>query len=361
MPFIHRAGCPGRAEQRPFDRRTHERALTLQGQRAVGDVALGFHDELFGVGCFDSLCCGLCRSEDVDCKDSSLSRQASGKKFFNQSFLQRHRSTPATLLEVGKAAPMVRTDLQDGRRQPRHHRDMSSRSSSVVHSAWRTGMRQAVPLSIGVAAYGLVWGALAGQAGLAIADVALMSAAVFAGTAQFVALNFWLESAHALPLGAVVATTLVVNLRFVLMSASLQTLFDRESVRHRYLKAFLISDENWALTSAEVAHGRGGVGFLMGAGVLIYAAWLSSTVAGRLMGEWIGDPQRLGLDFAFTASFLALLLGMWKGRQTLWPWAAAALAAMLGHAWLPGKWYIVAGGLCGSVVAACMPTPEAER
>ena len=361
MPFIHRAGRPRHAEQRAFDRRTHERTLPLQGQQAVGDVALGFHDELFGVGCFDSLCCGLCRCEDVDCKDSSLSRQAYEEKFFNRSFRQRHTSSPAALPKVGKAARTARTDLQDGRRRPRHHQDMSSRSSSIVHVAWRTGMRQAVPLSIGVAAYGLVWGALAGQAGLAASEVALMSAVVFAGTAQFVALNFWLESAHALPLGAVVVTTLVVNLRFVLMSASLQPLFERETVRHRYLKAFLISDENWALTAAEVSKGRGSVGFLLGAGAVIYAAWVSSSVAGRWLGGWIADPRRFGLDFAFTATFLALLLGMWKGRQTLWPWAVAAVAAVLAHAWLPGKWYIVVGGLCGSIVAACMPATHVEQ
>lgn len=235
---------------------------------------------------------------------------------------------------------------------------MSSILSPVHAPAWRTGMRQAVPLSFGVAAYGLVWGALAGQAGLAPSEAALMSAMVFAGAAQFVALGFWLEPAHAVPLGAVVVTTLVVNLRFVLMSASLQPLFERDRVRGRYLRAFLISDENWALTSAEVAQGRGSVGFLLGAGAVVYAAWLSSSIAGRLMGAWIGDPHRLGLDFAFTASFLALLLGMWKGRQTLWPWLAAAATAMLGHALLPGKWYIVVGGVCGSIVAAWMPKTD---
>jgi len=283
------------------------------------------------------------------------------EKFFNRSFPQHHVWCPATLPKVSKAALTARTDLQDGRRPHRHDRDMSSMSSPVVHPAWRIGMRQAAPLSMGVAAYGLVWGALAGQAGLATAEVALMSATVFAGTAQFVALNFWQESAHALPLSAVVATTWVVNLRFVLMSASLQPLFERETVRHRYLKAFLISDENWALTAAEVSLGRGSVGFLLGAGSVVYAAWVSSSIAGRWMGGWIADPHRLGLDFAFTASFLALLLGMWKGRQTLWPWAVAAAAAVLAHAFLPGKWYIVAGGLCGSIVAACMPGTNVEQ
>ena len=93
-----------------------------------------------------------------------------------------------------------------------------------------------------------------------------MSAMVFAGAAQFVALDLWRASTDTLPIGAILVSTLIVNLRFVLMSASLHPLFERE--RHRWLKAFLISDENWALTSGELAQGRGSVGFLLGAGAL---------------------------------------------------------------------------------------------
>lgn len=58
MPFVHRAGSQRLAKSRPCKSRPHERALTLQGQRAMGNVASDFHDELFGVGCFDSLCRG---------------------------------------------------------------------------------------------------------------------------------------------------------------------------------------------------------------------------------------------------------------------------------------------------------------
>ena len=223
------------------------------------------------------------------------------------------------------------------------------------------GLQRSLPLALGVAAYGLVWGALAGQAGLAPLETGLMSAAVFAGAAQFVALGFWQDGGHPLPLGPIVVTTLIVNLRFVLMSASLYPMFEREAAPRRWLKAFWISDENWALTSAELAQGRGSIGFLLGGGVLVYGAWLLSGIAGRLAGTWLGDPARFGLDFAFTASFLALLLGLWRGRPTLLPWAVAAGVAVLAHAWLRGKWYIVVGGLCGSMAGAWAPLRRAEK
>jgi len=224
------------------------------------------------------------------------------------------------------------------------------------HASFQNGMRRSAPLALSVAAYGLVWGALAGQAGLGLAETGLMSGLVFAGAAQFVVLNLWTATA-ALPLGAIAAATLIVNLRFVLMSASMLPLFEREHTRGRWAKAFLISDENWALTSAEQAQGRGSVGFLLGGGALVYLAWLASTVVGRIAGAAIGDPARWGLDFAFTATFLALLLGMWKGKASLMPWIVAAGTAVLAQALLPGKWFIVVGGLSGSLAGAWQTEP----
>lgn len=179
-----------------------------------------------------------------------------------------------------------------------------------------------------------------------------MSATVFAGTAQFVTLAIWQEPASGWSLMTLMTATLAVNLRFALMSASLQPLFEREGVHRRYFKAFFVSDENWALTSYEMTQGRGSVGFLLGAGGAIYLTWVVGTILGGLMGAGIPEPRRLGLDFAFVAGLLALLLSMWRGWARVLPWASAAAGATLGYEVLPGKWYIVLGGVCGSAVAA---------
>ncbi|HLL79644.1 MAG TPA: hypothetical protein VKT25_09100, partial [Ktedonobacteraceae bacterium] len=66
----------------------------------------------------------------------------------------------------------------------------------------------------------------------------------------------------------------------------------------------------------------------------------------------ISNPARWGLDFAFTAVFIALLAGMWRGRSQLMPWAVAAGTALVAYHWLPGAWYIVLGGLAGSLTGA---------
>ena len=115
---------------------------------------------------------------------------------------------------------------------------------------------------------------------------------------------------------------------------------------------FVVSDEQWALTMGEMQKGRGSVAFLLGTGVTSWFAWMSSTVIGRLLGSVIDDPTRYGLDFAFTATFLALLLGMWKGKSDLIPWLVAALAAIVSARLIPGNWYIIIGGLLGSLAGA---------
>ncbi|MCW7539578.1 AzlC family ABC transporter permease [Aquabacterium sp. A7-Y] len=222
------------------------------------------------------------------------------------------------------------------------------------------GARRCLPLAVSVAAYGLVWGVLAGQAGVSLLQTGLMSALVFAGSAQFVALDMWQTSGASPPVLAILVATLVVNLRFFLMTAALHPMFVREGSRWPLLKAFLISDENWALTSAELSEGRGSVAFLLGGGVLTYLAWLTATLTGRLAGELLGDPARWALDFAFTATFLALLVAMWRGPGSLLPWTVASLAALAAHALLPGKWYIIIGGLLGSLAGA-VRRPEEER
>jgi 4-azaleucine resistance transporter AzlC len=211
------------------------------------------------------------------------------------------------------------------------------------------GLRISLPLAAGVAAYGLVFGVLAREAGLSIADVALMSSIVFTGSAQFVALTLWAASP---PVLALALATLAVNLRYVLMAAALRDLFARTSRLKAFAAVFLVNDESWALTMGEVARAGASVSFLVGSALVLYAAWLGSTVAGRVIGTAIGDPSRWGIDFAFTATFLALLMGMLRGKRDILPWAVSAAVAIAASLYLPGKWYILIGGIAGATAGA---------
>jgi 4-azaleucine resistance transporter AzlC len=208
------------------------------------------------------------------------------------------------------------------------------------------GARKCVPVAISGCAIGLVFGTLAGQAGLGAGEAALMSAFVFSGAAQFLVLGLW---ASPLPLAAIVLTTLIVGLRHLLMGAALGPVFTRLPRLKAYGSVYFMADENWALTMGEFDKGRRDAAFLLGGGLLMWVSWIGSTLLGGVFGSAIQNPSRWGLDFAFTAVFLALISGMWKGRSNILPWTVAAVVAVAAHHWLPGQWYILLGGLAGSI------------
>lgn len=221
----------------------------------------------------------------------------------------------------------------------------------------RRGALNFLPVAISIAAYGLVWGVLAGQQGISLAEVALMSGLVFAGASQFVALDMWRPDA--LPFLSIVVATLIVNLRLVLMSATMRPVVAHLPPFRALATMFLVSDETWAMTMAERDRSGAGLAFFLGTGLMCWLSWLASTLVGRLIGSLIDDPTALGLDFAFTATFIALLLGMWKGRGDLVPWIAGALVAVLVSQFVEGNWYIIAGGLAGSLAGAIAETRRA--
>ncbi len=213
----------------------------------------------------------------------------------------------------------------------------------------RLGALGVLPVALGVVVYGLVYGMLTGQAGMTLAEAGCMSGLVFAGASQFVALDMWVQP---LPVAALGLMALVVNLRHVLMGASLGPHLSGVGGLRAYGSMFFLVDEGYALAAAYHARGGRKASYLLGTGLVLYAAWVGATLAGHAAGALVPDPARYGLDFAFTAAFLALLAGLWRGRGDVAVWLVAAAVAVAGERLLPGKWYILCGGLAGGLAGA---------
>lgn len=219
---------------------------------------------------------------------------------------------------------------------------------SFERSGLISGFRTCLPVAIGVGAYGIAFGVLARQTGLSVAEATLMSALVLAGASQLIAIELW---DGPLPVVAIVVTTFVVNLRYVLMSASLRPWFERLSPFRAYGSAFFITDESWALSIADLRAGSGRGAFLFGAGLAIWLLWVVTTAVGAAAGGVIGDPDQFGLDFVLTAIFVIIAVSLWRGREDIAPWAIAASVAVVGAEGLPGRWYILLGGIGGCLWA----------
>lgn len=224
-------------------------------------------------------------------------------------------------------------------------------AASASRADFVAGMLRCAPVALGVLAYGLVFGALTGQAGLTLGEAAAMSLVVFSGSAQFVALGLW---AMPPPVAALAATTLLINFRFFLMATTMQRVLAGWPRGRAIAAIFLMTDENWALTMA--AGERPALGaFFLGTGLLLYAAWAAATVLGHLIGAEVADPKRWGLDFAFTAMFLALAVTLGKRKPQVLVWIASAGVALLADRLLGGSLPIILGGLAGAGIAALKP------
>jgi predicted branched-subunit amino acid permease len=162
--------------------------------------------------------------------------------------------------------------------------------------------------------------------------------------------------ANPIPVVAIVATTLLVNLRHILMGLTLRPWYAKLPAPLAFGTYFFMTDESWALTTIETQRKPFDTAFLLGAGLVDFVTWVGSTVIGRISGAAIPDPTAWGLDFAFVAVFLALLVSLAKGKRPLdiLPWGVAALIAITSHRLLPGNWYVLLGAIAGALVGVAL-------
>ncbi len=196
------------------------------------------------------------------------------------------------------------------------------------------GARDIVPLALGVAVYGLAFGLLASQAGFTPLQIGAMGVFVYAGASQIIMTQQWLMGAG---FAASVVAGLILNFQILLITASIRDVFAKRPLWQVALGAHLSADENWALLLARRASGREvGYAYLAGGGLAQMVAWCGSTVAGVLFAQAIPDPKALGMDFAFTAAFIAIARSLWRGRSDLLPWVVS-VAVVVGGVKLAGR------------------------
>jgi 4-azaleucine resistance transporter AzlC len=196
-----------------------------------------------------------------------------------------------------------------------------------------------LPLAIAVFGFGVSYGVLAETAGMGSLAPVVMSATTFAGSAQFAAASVLASGGSA---AAAILAALLLNARYAPIGVTVAP-WITGGLWARLLHAHLIVDESWAV--AAEGEGRWNPRVLVAAGIGIWVAWVAGTVVGVVFGDVIGDPDRLGLDAAFPALFIALLAPQLRGRP---PRLAALTGAAIGLAltpFTPAGVPIVAAGL----------------
>lgn len=219
-------------------------------------------------------------------------------------------------------------------------------------------MRDELPLLVGAAPFGLIYGVSAAGAGLPKPLAQAMSVIVFAGSAQFVAVQFIVANVPAL---VIVLTAFVINLRHALYSASLAPHLRHLPARWRWLLAYLLTDEAYAVTITHY-NKPGQLGrkhwYYLGAGLALWSSWQASTAVGIFLGAEV--PPSWSLDFTLPLTFIAVVVPMLKDRAGVATAVVAGAVAALGAA-LPFKSGLLLATLAGIVVGLGMEALSRRR
>jgi len=170
----------------------------------------------------------------------------------------------------------------------------------------KTAIKDTLPTVFGYIGIGLAFGIIARSTGFNPLMVGAMSLFIYAGGAQFITVSM-LSSGF--PIFSIILATFLINSRMILMSMSLAPFFKRYSFLKNISIGTFLTDESFALgmNKQNYTNGRLTYEWFNAANLVSYFTWVTSSVAGALLGGIVKDPKLLGLDFALVAMFIGLL------------------------------------------------------
>jgi 4-azaleucine resistance transporter AzlC len=223
---------------------------------------------------------------------------------------------------------------------------MSKLDSNPKFYYFWEGFKATLPLLIGAFPFGIIYGALASTVGLSPIQTASMSAFVFAGASQFIAVdlienftNGWI----------IVLTTFIVNLRHALYSATLAPYL--KHLKHKWLipLSFWLTDESFVVVIQKYKQGLKKPyyeWYFLGSAVFMYSNWQFATWIGIFAGTRINNPADWGLDFAMIATFIGMLIPMVKGKPTIIAVVTAAVVSLIANP-LPHQLGLIVAAIVG--------------
>jgi len=222
------------------------------------------------------------------------------------------------------------------------------------------GARDTIPVIVGAIPFGIIFGALAINAGLSVAGTLAMSLIVFAGSSQFVAAGLLAQGAG---IAVITLTTLVVNLRHALYSASLGPYLAKQSQRWLMPLGFWLTDETYAVVVQRYARNDSSPykhWYHLGSSIAMYANWQLCTVIGIVAGTQLQGMADWGLEFAMVVTFIGIVVPMLTTR----PMLACALCAGAVSLWLrdlPHQLGLMLGALSGITIAMLLDTQKSQH
>lgn len=223
---------------------------------------------------------------------------------------------------------------------------------------WGNTLTAAMPVVMGYLPIGFAYGVLANNAGLSIIQTVLMSIIVYAGSAQLIAVSLFAQAIHPL---SIIATTFIVNLRHMLMSAALAPYMRDWKSNQVSLFSFELTDESFGVHSLRFDRGENQPKSTILINLICQFAWVLGSFLGAVAGNLIQDVRPFALDYALPAMFIALLILQIKNRTHL---IIALISAGLSLIiWQLGarQWHVIIATIIAATLGAGVETWQKRR
>lgn len=208
----------------------------------------------------------------------------------------------------------------------------------ISDSDFKNGIRDAVPIVLGYLPIGMAFGMLAVNKGLTAFQASAMSVFIFAGSAQLVSIEMIASGAAA---AAIIAMTFLVNLRHLLLSASLSLHLRNLPLYYYPFLGFLITDESFAVGMSKINNQKNKHRYFFGLGLTAYLGWVSSSAVGAFLTGFINFGGGGALDFVLPAMFIVLLVMQISSKSEIIVAIFSALLSIFFALTIDGSWNII--------------------
>ena len=203
------------------------------------------------------------------------------------------------------------------------------------------GVKAAIPVILGFIPVGIAYAIMARQAGFTVLQTCTMSAMVFAGASQMMAVGMTEQGAGLL---VIVLATFILNLRHLIMSTCVMNRMEDGGIKIRLLASFGVTDESFAIFTTQARHSS--AIYFLGLITVTYLSWNVGTFIGAVASDFLPEILTASLGIALFAMFISILMPGLKGNRKLG--ALVVLTAVCNSIltqWIPSSWALIASTL----------------
>jgi branched chain amino acid efflux pump len=212
----------------------------------------------------------------------------------------------------------------------------------VTNLEFKQGLKASLPIGAISFLDGCIFGFVARSYELTSGEATSMSVLITSGAAQFLLLPYWNQTS----IGVLILLTALISVRYLFLGAGVGVYFRGKPAMQTYPFLFFLFDENWALTLHQTRNNHFSLPYFLGAGLSLYVAWVSGTLAGSLF-PYRDLSSHESLNLLIYLIFAAILVGQWNGKRSIALWSITAVVAVAVNEFVAAEWSLVAGTAAG--------------